>query len=157
MGLYSAGLLSCVGGVCVGDEQYAEGAGDGLPPPGSPYYLTDPSQLWYIHTVTPGARRASLALDSSAHIILNSQEKHIRRGIADISQLTFSFLGIADEQSHISDFIHKSEIIYCDSDFYRNSEIILQLTLFINLRLYIAILTFIVILSLYIAILTLFM
>lgn len=48
VGLYSVGLLSCVGGVCVGDEQYAEGAGDGLPPPGSPYYLTDPSQLWYV-------------------------------------------------------------------------------------------------------------
>ncbi|XP_067257187.1 uncharacterized protein [Chanodichthys erythropterus] len=28
-----------------GDEQYAEGAEDRLPPPGSPYFLTDPSQL----------------------------------------------------------------------------------------------------------------
>ncbi|XP_051501662.1 uncharacterized protein LOC127410434 isoform X1 [Myxocyprinus asiaticus] len=28
-----------------GDEQYPEGAEDRLPPPGSPFYLTDPSQL----------------------------------------------------------------------------------------------------------------
>ncbi|XP_077356261.1 uncharacterized protein LOC144003657 [Festucalex cinctus] len=28
-----------------GDGQYPEGAEDGLPPPGSPYYLTDPAQL----------------------------------------------------------------------------------------------------------------
>ncbi|XP_016300194.1 uncharacterized protein LOC107656764 [Sinocyclocheilus anshuiensis] len=40
MGLLRVGVC-----VCVGDEQYAEGAGDGLPPPGSPYYLTDPAQL----------------------------------------------------------------------------------------------------------------
>lgn len=29
-----------------GDSQYPEGAEDRLPPPGSPYYLPDPSQLW---------------------------------------------------------------------------------------------------------------
>lgn len=29
-----------------GDGQYPEGAEDRLPPPGSPYYLADPSQLW---------------------------------------------------------------------------------------------------------------
>ncbi|KAF4111717.1 uncharacterized protein LOC131543800 [Onychostoma macrolepis] len=38
-----------------GDEQYAEGAGDGLPPPGSPYYLTDPSQLCVPELAEEGA------------------------------------------------------------------------------------------------------
>ncbi len=100
--------------VCVGDEPYAEGAGDGLPPPGSPYYLTDPSQLWYIHTVT----LASLALDSSAHVILNTrlcsssgslftpQDYNIRRAIAHLSHNS-DFFSCSSKftslTSHISD------------------------------------------------------